>query len=364
MFDPPHSSRLQIVCATKTLCSFECSLGFSKKVMEVVSYESTTQVWRMVFVTTPVSISEVSTAESAAVSIKSWKGASGWLYTSASYIYYTHTKTIVQRLPGLLFLTENLGCFQAIADPGLFAELFGLQEQIGRKALSETEKPKDLLPNGWLQRTVQYQKQQSKVSKVLRKIEASQVRDRNSMSPSLTGTRPGIKAHHWFCARKMHQLAQVVSWMQRLQSLDLEACLQETMQCSQHELSWFQMQQLWTVEGFCFRVLLVLQSHFMKCPVDQPLHAVAWSLTAQCHSFVSSLSPQKGCTFVFSKRQGHAEVFAVLWHELGRWTMPITQVQPALPQIPFRKQLAEKAWEPWERGATASRWCRCPESQV
>ena len=117
--------------------------------------------------------------------------------------------------------------------------------------------------------------------------------------------------------------------------------------------------------GFCFWVLLVLQSHFMKCPVDQPLHAVAWSLTAQCHGFASSLSPQKGCTFAFSMRKGLAEVFAVLWNELRPWTMPITQVQLALPQIPFWKQwLAEEAWEPWERGANASHWCRCPESQV
>ena len=117
--------------------------------------------------------------------------------------------------------------------------------------------------------------------------------------------------------------------------------------------------------GFCFWALLVLQSHFMKCPVDQPLHAVAWSLTAQCHGFASSLSPQKGCTFAFSKRKGHAEVFAVLWNELRPWTMPITQVQLALPQILFWKQwLAEEASEPWERGATASHWCRCPESQV
>jgi len=39
---PPHSSRLQIVCATKTSCSFECSL--QPEVLAVVSYESKAQV--------------------------------------------------------------------------------------------------------------------------------------------------------------------------------------------------------------------------------------------------------------------------------------------------------------------------------
>ena len=63
----------------------------------------------------------------------------------------------------------------------------------------------------------------------------------------------------------------------------------------------------------------------------------AWSVTAQCHSFASSVSPQQGCMFVFCKRKGLAEVLAMLWHELRPWTIPITQVQLPLPQIPFWK---------------------------
>ena len=78
----------------------------------------------------------------------------------------------------------------------------------------------------------------------------------------------------------MHQPAQVVSWMQRLQSLDLEACPQETMQCSGHELSWFQMQQLWTAEVF-----LLSTSH-----TPESLHKVSCGSATACSRSIPSCS--------------------------------------------------------------------------